>query len=207
MITIVISSYRYGHLASHCIESVLSQTKKPEKVLFVDDGAGDCQHLISLYPQIEYYYREYNLGVVNNFDDMLRKVKSEYVMFLGADNWIRSDTIESFEEVINQHNPDVITYDIMVTGELKNEILNRHPKEVSQVHGDWYWQRNGHHGSMLYRTKLGQEIGYKKRDENSTHTEEDWNMWNEMVKKNAKIVRVPQAFLYYRRHRENFLKY
>ena len=208
MITIVISSFHYGHLASHCIESVLSQTKKPERVLFVDDGAGDCGHLISLYPEIEYYYyREYNLGVVNNFDDMLRKVKSEYVMFLGADNWIRSDTIESFEEVVNRHNPDVITYDIMVTGELKNEILNRHPNEVSQIQGDWYWQRNGHHGSMLYRTKLGQEIGYKKRDENSTHTEEDWNMWNEMVKKNAKIMRVPQAFLYYRRHRENFLKY
>jgi glycosyltransferase involved in cell wall biosynthesis len=130
MITVVISSFHYGHLASHCIESVLSQTKKPERVLFVDDGAGDCGHLISLYPEIEYYYREYNLGVVNNFDDMLRKVKSEYVMFLGADNWIRSDTIESFEEVINRHNPDVITYDIMVTGELKNEILNRHPNEV-----------------------------------------------------------------------------
>jgi glycosyltransferase involved in cell wall biosynthesis len=207
MITVVISSFHYGHLASHCIESVLSQTKKPERVLFVDDGAGDCGHLISLYPEIEYYYREYNLGVVNNFDDMLRKVKSEYVMFLGADNWIRSDTIESFEEVVNRHNPDVITYDIMVTGELKNEILNRHPNEVSQIQGDWYWDRNGHHGSMLYRTKLGQEIGYKKRDENSTHTEEDWNMWNEMVKRNAKIARIPQAFLYYRRHRENFLKY
>ena len=60
---------------------------------------------------------------------------------------------------------------------------------------------------MLYRTKLGQEIGYKKRVENSSHTEEDWNMWNEMVKKNARIMRIPQAFLYYRRHRENFLKY
>ena len=207
MITIVISSFHYGHLASHCLESVLSQTKKPEKVLFVDDGAGDCKHLISLYPQIEYYYREYNLGVVNNFDDMLRKVNSEYVMFLGADNWIRSDTIEVFEKVISEHNPDVITYDIMVTGELKNEIRNRHPHEIQEHQGDIYWTRNGHHGSMLYRTKLGQEIGYKKRDENSTHTEEDWNMWNEMIKKNARVVRVPQAFLYYRRHRENFLKY
>ena len=45
MLTIVIASYRYGHLAAHCIESILSQTKAPEKILFVDDGVGDCGHL------------------------------------------------------------------------------------------------------------------------------------------------------------------
>ena len=177
------------------------------RVTAVDDGAGDCEHLQKLYPEVEYVLREQNLGVVDNFDDMLRRVNSEYVMFVGADNWIRSDTVEAFEEVATKHNCDVITYDIMVTGELKNEILNRHPREVSQVQGDFYWERNGHHGSMLYRTKLGQEIGYRKRVENSTHTEEDWNLWNEMLKRNARVVRVPQAFLYYRRHRENFLKY
>lgn len=207
MITIVISSFHYGHLASHCIETVLSQTKMPERILFVDDGAGDCEHLPKIYPEVEYVLRSENLGVVDNFDDMLRRVTSEYVMFVGADNWLRSDTIESFEEVISRNNCDVITYDIMVTGELKTEILNRHPREVSLTQGDFYWERNGHHGSMLYRTKLGQEIGYRKRVENSSHTEEDWNLWNEMLKRNAKIVRVPRPFLYYRRHRENFLKY
>jgi glycosyltransferase involved in cell wall biosynthesis len=207
MITIVISSFHYGHLASHCIESVLSQTKMPERILFVDDGAGDCEYLQKFYPEIEYILRSENLGVVNNFDDMLRRVNSEFVMFVGADNWLRSDTIEVFENVVKQTSCDVVTYDIIVSGELKEEILNRHPNEVKLKHGDYYWTRNGHHGSMLYRTKLGQEIGYKQRLQNSSHTEEDWNLWNEMIKRNAKIVRIPDAFLYYRRHRENFLKY
>jgi hypothetical protein len=179
----------------------------PERILFVDDGAGDCEHLPKIYPEVEYILRSENLGVVDNFDDMLRRVNSEFVMFLGADNWIRSDTVEVFEHVLSQNECDVVTYDIMVTGELKKEILNRHAGEVTLAMGDYYWKRNGHHGSMLYRTKLGQEIGYKKRVENSSHTEEDWNMWNEMIKRNAKIVRIPQSFLYYRRHRENFLKY
>ena len=44
-ITVVIASYQYGHLAAHCIESVLCQSRKPDKILFVDDGVGDCgQH-------------------------------------------------------------------------------------------------------------------------------------------------------------------
>jgi len=47
--SVVIASYKYGHLASHCIESVLAQTKPFDKIYFVDDGAGDCGHLRYLY--------------------------------------------------------------------------------------------------------------------------------------------------------------
>ncbi|PUE35749.1 glycosyltransferase family 2 protein [Limnohabitans sp. Jir72] len=207
MITVVISSFNYGHLASHCIESIISQTSSPERVIFVDDGAGDCRHLQKYYPEIEYIHREKNLGVVNNFDDMLCRVTSDYVMFVGADNWLRSDAIELLENKLKIDNTDIVVYDIMVTGELKSEILLRHPNEVHPCHGDYYWTRNGHHGSMVYKTKLGQEIGYKRRLEDSIHPEEDWNLWLEMVKNNAKISHIPQALLYYRRHRNNFLKY
>jgi glycosyltransferase involved in cell wall biosynthesis len=207
MITIVICSFRYGHLASHCIESILSQTKKPERILFVDDGAGDCHHLPSLYPEVEYIFRERNLGVVENFNDMLSRVTSEFVMFIGADNWLMSDAVEKLQHVASQGRCDVLTYDILVTGELKTELKRRHPDEIRPVRGDYYWSRNGHHGSMLYRTKLGQEIGYRKRQEKSRYTEEDWSLWIEMSKRNARFMRIPEAFLCYRRHRENFLKY
>ena len=39
-VTVVVASYKYGHLAAHCIESLLSQTRLPDSVLFVDDGIG-----------------------------------------------------------------------------------------------------------------------------------------------------------------------
>ena len=105
MITVVIASYRYGHLAAHCIESLLSQTKPPAKILFVDDGGLDCKHLPSLYPNVEYTLRPDNLGVVINFQDMLSKVDTEYVLFIGADNWLRSDTIE----LLSNASADIVT--------------------------------------------------------------------------------------------------
>lgn len=40
MLTVVIDSFGYGHLADHCIESVIGQSKQPDKILFVDDGWG-----------------------------------------------------------------------------------------------------------------------------------------------------------------------
>ena len=204
MITVVIASFRYGHLASHCIESLLSQTCAPSKILFVDDGGLDCAHLPSLYPDIEYIFRPTNLGTVDNFQDMLSRVSTEYVLFIGADNWLRSDAIE----LLSNENADIVTYDIMVTGELKEEILTRVPGETRPYQGDLYWDRQDqHHGSMMYRTTLGQKVGYERRYENGLHPQEDWNLWDKMLEQGATVSSLKEGLLFYRRHRENFLKY
>ena len=204
MITVVVASYRYGHLAAHCIESLLSQNTLPTRILFVDDGGLDCSHLPSLYPDIEYIFRKKNLGVVDNFQDMLSRVNTEYVLFIGADNWLRSDAID----LLSNANTDIVTYDIVVTGELKEEILTRVPGETLPYQGDLYWNRhNQHHGSMMYRTVFGQKIGYKKRFEDGAHPQEDWNLWDKMQEQGATVASIKEGLLFYRRHRENFLKY
>ena len=204
MITVVIASYRYGHLAAHCIESLLSQTTSPTRILFVDDGGLDCNHLPSLYPEIEYILRHKNLGVVDNFQDILSQINTEYVLFIGADNWLRSDAIE----LLSKASADIVTYDIVVTGELKEEILVRVPGETLSYQGDLYWDRQDqHHGSMMYRTSFGQKIGYKKRYEDGAHPQEDWNLWDKMIEQDATVASLKEGLLFYRRHRENFLKY
>lgn len=204
MITVVIASYRYGHLAAHCIESLLSQTIPPERILFVDDGGLDCNHLPSLYPDIEYILREDNLGVVDNFHEILSRIDTEYVLFIGADNWLRSDAIEQLSDA----STDIVTYDIVVTGELKDEMLVRVPGETVPHQGDLYWDRQAqHHGSMMYRTSFGQKIGYKKRYLDGVHPQEDWNLWDKMIEQGATVKSLKEGLLFYRRHRENFLKY
>lgn len=204
MITVVIASYRYGHLAAHCIESLLSQTTPPARILFVDDGGLDCNHLPSLYPEIEYILRHKNLGVVDNFQDILSQINTEYVLFVGADNWLRSDAIE----LLSKASADIVTYDIVVTGELKEEILVRVPGETLSYQGDLYWDRQEqHHGSMMYRTSFGQKIGYKKRYKDGAHPQEDWNLWDKMIEQDATVASLKEGLLFYRRHRENFLKY
>lgn len=199
-ISIVISSYRYGHLASHAIESVLAQTRKPDKIYFVDDGVGDCSHIPQLYPQVIFVERETNLGTVDNFQDMLSRVDTDYVMFLGADNWLRPDTLEILEENLN----DIVTYDILVTGELKDSWCNKYGIGKEIEGGYRYWDRSGgHHGSMLYNVKKAKEVGgycdgYGKK------TLEDQELYKRLLKSGVRVTHVPKGLLYYRRHKENY---
>lgn len=197
--TLVISSYKYGHLAAHAIETALAQTKPFDRILFVDDGVGDCNHLPKIYPQVEYVMRESNLGIVKNFQDMLNRVETDRVMFLGADNWLREDTLEKLSET----KADIVTYDILVVGELRDEILHRHPGEVSKQEGSWYWDRSsGHHGSMLYNVALAKQVG--GYDSPPGRTIEDMVLYHRLLSAGATREHIPEAFLYYRRHKENF---
>lgn len=209
MITTVVSSYQYGHLAAHCIESILSQSVKPEKILFVDDAAGDCFHLPKKYSEVEFVLRTENLGTVNNFQDMLNRVNTKYCMFIGADNWLRSDSIELLHSAINNSSPDIVTYDMVLTGELKETRVPHHKDEVVKYTGDYYWDRMfKHHGSMLYRVELAKAVGgYSRYNDSSHQTLEDLSLWSKMIRENAKVSHIKQGLLYYRHHRNNFNKY
>lgn len=207
MITVVISSYKYGHLAAHCIESLLSQSIKPERILFVDDAGKDCWHLPALYPSVEFNIRPNNLGTVANFQNMLHHVTTPYCMYIGADNWLRSDAIKTFHDAINMHNPDVITYDILLTGELKETRVKHHANEVHPFQGDYHWRITGHHGSMVYKTQLAKDLGGYTKYNDSHQTLEDLSLWTKFRRAGAKVVYIDEPFLYYRHHRQNFNSY
>ena len=210
---LVIASYKYGHLAAHCIETAIGQTKPFNEILFVDDGAGDCSHLEKIYASynIKFHFNEKNLGIVDTFNKMLNNVTTDYVMFVGADNWLASDSCETISRVLYSNTSsdiDIVTYDIIVSGELRNEIYKFYPYDMRISRGDYYWRRDmKHHGSMAYRVQLARECGGYANNNSSPRTDEDLNLWNKMMNKNAKLVHIPEAFLYYRRHKENFNKY
>lgn len=208
---IVISSYKYGHLAAHAVESVLSQSDKFEKIWFVDDGVGDCKHILEIYGnRLIFIQHESNKGIIDNFNDMLSRVDTDYVMFMGADNWLRSDALFLLKSRVfsSAPEPDIVVSDIMVTGEQKKELFRIYHYEMSHYQGDYFWSRKGsHHGSMLYNTNLAKKVGGYQHNKTSSRTDEDLNLWNKMLAEGAIVEHLSQPILYYRRHRENFNKY
>jgi glycosyltransferase involved in cell wall biosynthesis len=202
-LTVVIASANYGHLAAHCIESVLCQTRPADKILFVDDAFGDCKHLTEKY-DLEYLFRESNLGVLGNFQDVLfNHVSTERVLFIGADNWLRPDAIE----LLSKKTADIVTYDIVVTGTKRKNIVSGN-KNCYPYQGDFYWPRiNQYHGSMMYRVNQAKECGGYAKGGNWIVPAEDLGLWNNLIKSGATFDHVPEGLLYYRRHEHNFFKY
>jgi hypothetical protein len=58
---------------------------------------------------------------------------------------------------------------------------------------------------MLYNTNLAKRVGGYAAS-GGPNSEEDLVLWNRMIKGNATVSHVNQGLLYYRRHKENFIK-
>jgi glycosyltransferase involved in cell wall biosynthesis len=192
-ITVVIPSYRYGHLVAGAIESVIGQT---DHIIVCDDGVGDCEHVPDIYPEVQYIRREQNMGIEDNFQDLLERVETERVLFLGGDNELQHDALKVLDV-----DGDIVTYDIHVVGEYADEILRRHPDECVPYLGGYWWKReHKHHGSMLYNVELAKKSGGYKNPE----TYEDLALWERMRAHGATVAYIPEPLLKYRRHRENY---
>ncbi len=211
-VTVVVASYRYGHLVAHAVDSVLSQTKKPERVVVLDDGVGDCRGSLAGKYDVELIERPENMGVVANFQDALvNHVSTDRVMFLGADNWLRLDALE----VLSAKSADIVSYDIALVGQDAERFAGI-VGAGDRMHGHPVWRfrnRIGNissgnyiHGSALYNADLARRAGGYSASGN-TRTEEDWMLWIKMLRAGATHEHVDEPFLYYRRHVENFYRY
>lgn len=203
----VIMSYGYGHLAAHCLDSVLHQKTQFDRVWFIDDGKGDCEHLVPIYaksPRLTIKLRPERLGIARGFGDALDRVTTDRVVFIGADNWFRRDANYCFK----RFGPgcDILTYDIMVVGEGVLAHKRLFPDECHEVYEGVYWKRSPHHhGSVLYNTEMAREAGGFP-DKITPGREEDRVLWQRMVDKGATVGNYPGPLLYYRRHAENHRK-
>lgn len=201
MITVVICSYNYGHLVAHAIESVLCQTKLPDQILVVDDGAHDgVDEVASLYG-VDVLRRKDNMGIVANFNDVLfNHVRGDRVIFLGADNWLHPQTIEK----LSAYQQDIVTYPITLWGTEATSFVAKNGIKVEQQNGYYIWSPDRPHGSSLYNVSLARQSGGYAGNPNSKKSEEDSMLFSAMLNNGASIAVHPEPLLYYRRHQRNF---
>jgi len=207
-LTINIMSYKYGHLAAQAIESVIEQDLRPDVINFYDDGASDCQHLVEIYPEVNYILRHENLGIIKNFNDALNKTETDYVMFLGADNYLAPEALKCLPL-----DADIISYNLFICGEGRNKWAEGWRME-EQINGYWIWKFkkgdinriNYVHGSSIYNVKLAKQVGgYARRG--GKRTDEDWVLFRKMLIAGASHKHIVKPLMFYRRHRNNYNRY
>lgn len=207
MIQVNIMSYKYGHLVAQAIESVLAQTQRADKIVVIDDGVGDCKHIKGLY-DVELIERPENMGIVDNFNKALFETKADRVLFLGADNWLRPDTLEK----LSASKADIVSYDIALTG-IDAERFGKE-RGATLENGYYIWRfthgniskSNYIHGSSLYDVRKAKSVGGYVGMGGQT-SEEDWGLWKRMLQDGYTHEHIAEPMLYYRRHEHNFQKY
>ena len=119
MIDILMATYNGTEFVSKQIESILSQTYKDFRLIISDDCSKDyttdiIREFAKKDKRITFYRQEANIGVVRNFEFLLRQVTSEYFMFADQDDIWKENKIEKSIETLIENNSDMVYCDAEV---------------------------------------------------------------------------------------------
>lgn len=111
LVTILSPCYNVEEYLPQCIDSILRQTYHNLQVVLIDDGSQDnTWKVMQVYAakdsRIEIYHQE-NQGVATARNNLLDKVKGDYVLFIDSDDWIESNMVDFLVNKAFEHNADV----------------------------------------------------------------------------------------------------
>lgn len=94
-----------------CLDSILNQTYRDLQVVLIDDGSKDntlavAQEYAAKDTRIEVYHQE-NQGVATTRNNLLKKIKGDYVLFVDSDDWIEPDMVEFLVRKATDNNAEV----------------------------------------------------------------------------------------------------
>lgn len=199
-ITVIITNWNYGMFLRECVDSVLSQTVLPHKIIFADDGSTDNSSVIEdeyceQYPDLFMKSRvDQNEGLIKNLNRTYPLVESEWMFYLAADDKIDKTYIEKALKVIEERDERLA-------------IIYCDMKKFGNWDGDWIvseWDENalrqGNYinGHAVMRTSVLREVGGYR----DTGGFEDHQLWVDFVdlKRGYYGVRIPEMLVWYRRH-------
>ena len=124
-VDILLATYNGEKYLKEQIDSILEQTYSDFRLLISDDGStDDTRKILEEYKnkdsRIQVFFQESNLGVVKNFEFLLKKVESAYYMFSDQDDIWKAEKIEKSLNKIENDNCDLVYSDLEVVDEKLN---------------------------------------------------------------------------------------
>ena len=110
-IGVVIPNRNDAKYLSKCIKSIISQKVYPDEVIILDDNSTDnsievIKNEIKNHHFFKLIKNKYQLGAIENSNKGLSLCTTDYVLFLGANDYIYSNFIKDFINTINYFNND-----------------------------------------------------------------------------------------------------
>jgi glycosyltransferase involved in cell wall biosynthesis len=190
---VLIPCHNYARFLPDAWESLLSQTRLPDRVVIIDDASSDdtsetATRLVANCSFATVVRNTSNLGAVATFNRGLSKLDTDYIMVLSADDMLSTEYLAECAAVLDAG------FDVS----LSSRRSFGHDEEFLSP-GEWKLDRlllaNEHHGSNLFRRSLFERVGGYQQ-----HRMEDWAFWMRASALGATAAAAPLAVLHYRKH-------
>ncbi len=105
-ISVIIPTYNRYKFLQRALESVYTQTYKPNEVIVIDDGSNDETSTIKkLFPHIKYIYQK-NSGVSSARNLGIKNATNEWVAFLDSDDTWHNNKLQKQVD-FHKENPNI----------------------------------------------------------------------------------------------------
>ena len=117
-LTVAVPCYNKSGYLEGCIASIMSQTRRPEAVIIVDDCSTDdsrqvIDRLTKKYPDVHAHYKSENKGVSAARNTALSLADTEYITFIDADDeYCNKDKLALEMDLQKEKGGDIIAYSV-----------------------------------------------------------------------------------------------
>ncbi len=112
-ISIIVPVYNVEKFLPRCVDSILSQTFSDFELLLIDDGSEDgsrkiCDEYAVIDKRVRVFHKN-NEGASIARNLGIKKSKGKFLVFVDSDDYIASDYIQTFCEILSKYDrPDII---------------------------------------------------------------------------------------------------
>ena len=193
-IAVVIPCHDHGKYLGEAIESVLSQTVRPDEILVVDDASSDdTAEVARRYESSGVGYRRVEFrSVYRSRREGLAETRSELLCFLDADDVLPLDFLEQGLPLFDRPDVGIAYPDLEFFGEQQGR------RSFPEFDRGLLELRNYMSASSLVRRRA-LEVADAFREADVLDTLEDWMVWRRVIDAGWLGVKHPGA-LRYRRH-------
>lgn len=162
-ISIVIATWNAGKTLQTCLDSIVSQlTTECELIIIDGESTDNTNQIIRSYgDKINYTLSEKDKGIYDAWNKGINASKGQWICFIGADDVLYPDAIDTYLNVINE-TPEIDTYDYISA---QNDFVDEEGR-ITRVIGtsaSWANMRRGngvaHVGSLHNKKNLFDTIG------------------------------------------------
>ena len=138
--SIIIPVYKTEKYLQECLDSILRQTCGEFEVIVVDDGSPDgCPEICDRYAaqdsRIIVIHKE-NEGVVKARNTALGFVRGQYIIFVDSDDWVDSDMLEVYRDLIEENQADMVISGSNYLESANKTLLQKYPVHPGIYNGD-----------------------------------------------------------------------